>query len=228
MSSPTHAGDVYLADGEQPSHPQGGCGGCHHDRGRHGCRRLRGRRRACPRRADRPAQGARDRPDGSLYISDQGSSTVRRVDPTGIITTVAGTGQPASPATAALRRRAAERAHMASPSTTACCTSSTGTTGAGRRGPRRPHPGGQARPRTPMGTYWSSGSGRSRGRWTRCWAAEGPARRVGGGTHVAQVSIRIGHGSAAEAFGREAVRERGWLLVSRHRSCAAHLGCPDR
>jgi hypothetical protein len=31
-------------------------------------------------------------PDGSLYISDQGSSTIRRVDPAGIITTVAGTG----------------------------------------------------------------------------------------------------------------------------------------
>ena len=31
-------------------------------------------------------------PDGSLYISDQGNSTVRRVDPTGIISTVAGTG----------------------------------------------------------------------------------------------------------------------------------------
>ena len=30
--------------------------------------------------------------DGSLYISDQGNSTVRRVDSAGIITTVAGTG----------------------------------------------------------------------------------------------------------------------------------------
>ncbi|MDA8185337.1 MAG: hypothetical protein M0035_13100, partial [Actinomycetota bacterium] len=48
-------------------------------------------------------------PDGSLYIADAGNHRVRRVDPSGIITTVAGTGEEGSsgdggPATAARLR----------------------------------------------------------------------------------------------------------------------------
>lgn len=46
-------------------------------------------------------------PDGHLYICDTGNHAIRRVSPDGIITTVAGNGQPGyfgdgGPATAAL------------------------------------------------------------------------------------------------------------------------------
>jgi RHS repeat-associated protein len=40
-------------------------------------------------------------PDGSLYIADPGANRVRKVSPNGIISTVAGTGQPCAPSTAA-------------------------------------------------------------------------------------------------------------------------------
>jgi sugar lactone lactonase YvrE len=57
---------------------------------------------------------------GNLYVAEQGSHRVRRIDPEGIIGTVAGTGEPR------LRsRRRPGRSTSPTPATSACCASTT-------------------------------------------------------------------------------------------------------
>jgi RHS repeat-associated protein len=65
-------------------------------------------------------QGIAVGPDGSLYIADSGDLRVRLVSPDGVISTLAGTGQPCAPATAACGDGgAAEQATLVQPSAVA-------------------------------------------------------------------------------------------------------------
>ena len=78
----------------QPPRAQGGSHGRDYDVRRHRCRRLLRRHRAGDRGQLSLPRGVSVDGAGNVYIADTGNHRVRRVDPTGVITTVAGTGAP--------------------------------------------------------------------------------------------------------------------------------------
>ena len=87
------SGNLYIADRNNHRIRQGGFHGDDYHGCRHGAERLwRGRRPGGPGPVC-PSTGVAVDSSGNLYIADRNNHRIRKVDSTGMITTVAGTGQ---------------------------------------------------------------------------------------------------------------------------------------